>query len=59
MNNEKYYIESISDENDDEILTGIISSEKHGHCIIVRGNRRKLIERLIKIINGLNNGDVV
>jgi len=52
----KYYIEEIklSDENND-LATGYISAQNHGRCIRVYGNNFELTQKLIKIINALND----
>lgn len=58
MSNE-YYIDEILHEDEKgeslDVGVGYISKNNHGRCIRVYGNRHELTERIIKIINGLNN----
>ena len=50
---EKFYIENVKI-NDDNIMSIILSSNKHYECIIIHGSRDEATNRMIKILTALN-----
>jgi hypothetical protein len=52
--NSKYYIESLTYDEDNGMYTAKISCDKHAECIEVHGDQYECTDRALKIIKGLN-----
>jgi len=52
----KYYIEEIIKSNTSkDMITIILSTSDHTACIEIHGDPIKATERMVKVLNGLNN----
>tara|TARA_R110000851_G_C13102760_1_gene569310 strand:- start:68396 stop:68602 length:207 start_codon:yes stop_codon:yes gene_type:complete len=57
MANRKYRIEELTSEAGGELGKATIGRHSHGECVVVYGSDEDLTERVMAVINGLNNPD--
>jgi len=56
MSNKKYYIDEIKlQDEENDLAIGYISCRDHGRCIRIYADNYELTQKLIKIVNALND----